>query len=317
MLHPLGYSIYYDAESLYSATSHEKQLMLGAIVEGILEGDKRAGNTAYCLTSDLVGIPDISPPEEPRNDTPTSHGKLTTSTSLRLLKDNERLRGFTAAIKRWPEQSAVIDVGCGPFPVLALAAAMYHPHAEVSAIEINQEAADAAREIVGHFVLSDRVHVVRADIANHNIDPNTTAAVTETFNSALQEEPGPKIVQLLHRHGIPIITPSLAELRLQIAESTFYQQVDLRTDTHANIVFEGIDSDVFEEDYPDISAAYSDGFGLVLPYDQDAISNGLRLRLQMVLRPVLERAGSSGCLTYELGKYLFEPKVREIATTQA
>ena len=316
MLHHLGYSVYCDAETLSVSSLSERQVILGSIINGMVEGDMRAGNTAYCLGRDLTDIPECSPTEQVSFETPTSHGKLKTSMSLNLTRDTNRLQGFISAIKRWPEQTGVIDVGCGPFPILALAAAIYHPHAEISAIEMHQEAANAAEEIVRHFGLSDRLHVVNADIAHYDIDPNASAAITETFNSALQEEPGPKIVRLLDNSGIPIITPSKATLRLTLPNGVFTRAVDLRYDTHASIDFNGwvYDSDIHKP--ADLKAEYYDDFGLVLAYGTDTISNGLHFNGWYNLRKAMAKAGNSGQLVYELGAHPFTPEVHDVAPTK-
>jgi len=284
-----------------------------AIIEGILEKDIVAGNTAYWLGRDLTGLDENSQPEGVSFKTDTSHGKFSAEQSLKLIRDMDRLSGFIKAIGRWPRQEAIMDVGCGAFPILALAAAIHHPKAEIRAVEIDPDAAEAAEEIISQFGFESRVQVLNTDIADQQIDTNTTAAVTETFNSALQEEPGPKIVRLLHQAGVKLITPSSSELRLSVGEKRFYQQVDLRTDTDAAISFYDIDNAALEIEYPNISASYHDDYGLVLPYDTDVISGGLPFSLKMELRPVLAKAGSSGRLSYELGKYPFEPKVKQLA----
>ncbi len=315
MYHPnTGYFVYYDAHSLTSALPGERREMLKRVVEGIYNQDVEAANTAYCLGRDIAGIPESAPPSPVSFDTQTSHGKLTTSVGLNLLMNKARLHGFIEAIRRWPEQEAVIDVGCGPFPILALAAALHHQKSEVSALDINADSAGAAEQLIAIFGLGDRVHVTHADIANYSIDTSITAAVTETFDSALHGEPGPRIVRLLHDNGVPIITPSKAELCLRMPEdgAKFTQSVDLRSDTHADIAFEGWSHNPENFQMPDISATYYDDFGLVLPYGVDAISCGMGSRYTAAginLRKVMRGAGESGRLVYELGAHPFEPSV--------
>lgn len=315
MLHPSGYSVYYESERLLTASPSKKSELLGAIVDGILENDICAGNTAYWLGRDLAGIPEKSEPGAVSSGTETSHGKFSAANSLKLVRDVYRLRGFITAIKRWPGQEVIMDVGCGAFPILALAAAMYHPKAEITALEINQDSADATDRFIRLFGLDDRVQTVNADIAHHPIDPNTTAAVTETFSPALQGEPGPKIVRLLHAGGVPIITPSTAKLCLRMPQSEFFQEVDLRHDAHASIAFKRSPGDKFAEDWysaADIRAAYYDDFGLVLAGDADAISRGLPFKEKYTLDKLLTEGAFSGRLTYELGHYPFEPGIEAV-----
>lgn len=323
MHHSSGSLVYYGAETLSGASPSERPDLLECIVDGFLRKDPKAGNTAYWLGRDMVGIPKSSEHGDISFDTDTSHGKFSAAMSLDLVKDIDRLHGFISAIRRWPEQEAVMDVGCGAFPILALAAAIYHPGAEVRAIEISPESAESAEQFIGQFGFSQRVEVINADIANHAIDPNTTAAVTETFNAALQEEPGPQIVRLLHEGGVPIITPSRAELCLRIAKQEFFQEIDLRRDTDASIAF-SLRSDDHElgqywHSPADIGAVYYDDFGLVLPYDADRISQGLPIIQKSALNEALAKAGDSGTLTYELGCHPFESslKILEAAPTEA
>ncbi len=311
MIHPSRYIVHYDAQALNSAPHAEKREMLGVVIDGMLNGEIIAGNTAQCLAEDITGI-DANRTHEPVPFvTDTSHGQFSASLSLGLIRNTERLHGFINAIKRWPKQEGIIDVGSGTFPILALAAAVYHPTAEVRAIEINPESAEASETIIEAFGMSDRVKVINADIANYDIDPNTTAAVTETFNCALQEEPGPKIVKLLHENNVAIITPSRSELRLSLPDGTFTQNIDLRHDTHAEIAFDGWDNDDIDGlRIISLSAAYYDDFGLVLPYDTDSISSDLHFSASQILRNTMLRA-NSGRLIYELGAYPFAPKVKE------
>jgi SAM-dependent methyltransferase len=309
MRHPSGLSVYYDAETLTAAPSGERQAMLGTILSGMLDANEIAGNTAVCLANDLTDANSLKRFVPVPYTTETSHGELAVSSSLGLLWNRERLHGFLNAIRRWPEQEGVIDVGCGPFAVLALAAAMYHPRAEVTAIEINPDAAQAAAKITEIFGMSDRVHVVNADIAYYPIDTNTTAAVTETFDAALQGEPGPQIVRLLHENGVTVITPSQAELRLCVPDGAFVQQIDLRRDTHASIDFHDSLECTDNPRWVDLSASYSDDFGIVLPYDADTISMHLHSAEQAALWEVIKQANGPGRLTYELGAYTFQPQL--------
>ncbi len=170
-----------------------------------------------------------------------------------------------------------MDVGCGSFPILALAAALYHPKAEVQAIEIHPVAAESATGLIEIFGLSDRLHVVNADIGNHTIDPNTSAAVTETFNAGLVDEPGPQIVRLLHEAGVPYITPASAELQLRVGDAVFSHIVDLRRDSCARIFIDGTGFCSNQPPKPRITTAFYDDKGLVLDHEASSISNPLDL----------------------------------------
>lgn len=311
MVHSSGYCVYYDTPSLSEAQPTERLQMLGTLIEGIERHEVRAGNTAMCLAMDMLPDTDGAA-HSVSNATETSHGKLATSQSLKLLTETPRMEGFISAIKRWPTQEHALDVGTGPFPIFALATALYHPKAAITAVEMNSHAAEAAAKITQLFGLADRIRVVHADIAEYPIDPNTTAAVTETFNSGLQAEPGPKIVRLLHNAGIPRITPSKANLRLSMPNGKFYQEIDLREDTHADIAFSGW---VHDTETPlgdvNISTEYHDNSGLVLAYDADWITRKLGVHELLALRRALSTAPASGRVTYELGTALFKPLIKE------
>lgn len=221
-----------------------------------------------------------------------------------------RLHGFIHAIKRWPEQQGVLDVGSGAFPILALAAAVYHPHADVVAVEIDAKAALAATKMTELFGLSNRLAVINTDFADYAIDRNTTAAVTETFDAGLQAEPGPKIIGILGKEGIQTITPSAAVLLLQTpADKEFLQHVDLRRDTHADIMFDCQGEDLSSVKSLNIYTAYYDDFGLVLPVHADTIICRLGLRPRFTLKNALTQANGPGRLVYELGTRAFEPRV--------
>lgn len=305
---------YYSAEELVAATQPEKTEMLDELVTGLQNQEIRAGNTAYDLATSLFDINGY------RNypsyaESELSYGIMSPTSSLGLVKGHTRLNGFINAIERWPQQEGVIDVGCGVFPVLALASAIYHPAAEITAVEINPDSAQVAEKIVDMFGLSKRLHVVNADIATHMPDANTTAAVTETFNSALVTEPGPKIVQLLHNMGIPTITPSSALLCLTIPRGMFFKDIDLRTDTYAEIDFENWAADeTFVRGLVDVRAAYYDDRGKVLGFEADRISKGLDQYEELTLRRVMNSAPASGRLVYELGGSPFKPKVESLQT---
>lgn len=303
--------VYFDASAVSAATPAEKHHMLGSIVHGILRDDVMAGNTALSLGLELTDFDRLVPlpsPETAEEDR-YQQGALPPAFTLALAKDLPRLRGFIRAISRWDRQELIMDVGCGAFPTLALAAALYHPEAEIQAVEIHPVTAESAAAIVDLFGLGDRLQVVNANISNHAIDPNTSAAVTETFNVALTGEPGPQIVRLLHASGVPTITPSNAELRLQVGDAAFTQGIDLRTDSRARIVIDGTDFD------PDpsagaahITAAYGDDNGLFLDHGESSISCPQTLgRFSGQVLRVLA-SGETGVLTYNLGER-FQPEL--------
>ncbi len=140
------------------------------------------------------------------------------------------------AIARWPEQKeGVADVGCGPMGILSLAVAVHHPKAHIQAFELNPTSAQIANEVFDLLGLSERVEVITGDFIEKRPDPNTGAAVTETFHHALTEEPGPQIVRYLHKLSVGIITPCIALLDVDLytctgSERHAYdmQKIDLR-----------------------------------------------------------------------------------------
>jgi hypothetical protein len=312
MDHESGFKIHAGINELVNAGKNERSELLEKIVNGFLEGRKTAGDTAFYIGEGLLNRAGDRKPHQVSFDTDTSHGKFSAANSLTLLQGIHRLQGYIGAIKRWPEQFGIMDVGCGAFPILALAAALYHPRAEITGVEINQQSADISEQLVRLFGLSDRIKIVNADISRHKIDSNTTAAVTETFGPALQGEPGPQIVRLLSEVRIPIITPSRAELCLKMPQNKFFQKIDLRRDTHASITYARCGEERFAEDYysaADITMAFYDDLGLFLPYDTDIITKGLPIGEKTELNRLLAKGPLSGKLTYELGSYSFEPTI--------
>ena len=268
-----------------------------------------AGNTALSLGLELTDFDRwVTLPETAEGDK-YQHGALPPGFSLALVKDLPRLQGYIQAIRRWDKQELIMDVGCGSFPTLALAAALYHPEAEIQAVEIHPVTAESATAIVDLFGLDDRLQVVNANIGDHAIDPNTSAAVTETFNVGLASEPGPQIVRLLHESGVPTITPSNAELRLQVGDAAFTQAIDLRTDSRARIIIDGTDFDADSSaTVAHITTAYGDDKGLFLDHGESSISQPQTLlsfsrRLLAVLA-----SGEKDVLTYTLGEP-FKPEL--------
>lgn len=301
--------VLFDTPTLLEAGGAERFTMLKLIINGMSEGNPTASRTAFRVARELATCEEEVPkPQRPQRSSDYSHGKLPASLSIGLLNNVARLRGFVNAIKRWPPQAqGVLDVGCGSFPVLAMAAAVYHPEAEINAIEINPYAAQNAAIMTNAFGVYNRIAINNADIANYRIAPGTTAAVTETFNAALSGEPGPKIVQHLHNNGVPIITPTIAELRLDLPHASFSQQIDLRRDSYANLAFTDKPDPVTMQPYVNLSASYADDLGPVLAYGDDVITEGLSTHDNAKLFRALLAAGRSGHLTYELGAWPFDP----------
>jgi hypothetical protein len=301
-----GAEVYFNAADLSVATNAEKHEMLGSIVSGMVDNDDRAGNTAHSLALNFSNLGQWGSRSFPVGyfETETWHGALSPIGSIELLLDLPRLKGYIEAIGRWGKQEAAIDVGCGSFPILALAMALQHPQAEIEAVEIHPVAAETAEAVVASFGLSDRVKVVNADIGAHPIDPGLTAAVTETFNNGLLDEPGPQIVRLLHSAGIPTITPSYAQLRLLIGTDATFQYVDLKEERHAKMVVTSNGRRYDQGLKPKVSTAFFDDRGLVLDHDACSIGGPTYLgKLGDQLMNTLSRVGT-GVLIYELGKPL-------------
>ena len=301
---------YFSVADVMTAPQAEKHQMLGTLIDGMSTGDQAAGNTAFSIgrtllgsrPADFSGFPTLT-------DESIYTGILTPGFSLDLIRtDPNRLQGYFNAIRRWDPQELILDVGSGPFAVMGLAAAVLHPEAEVEAVEIYPTSAEVAADVVELFKMSDKVHVLNADIGTNAIDTNTTAAVTETFNTGITSEPGPEILRRLYRAGIPTLTPSKAEIRLQIGNALFSANVDFRTDEYAHIPVTGEAFRIESSERGYITAAFSDDKGLILDHNTSSITEPLPL--SQFNAPLIEAlsAGATGVIVYRLGD-LFRPKL--------
>ncbi len=123
-----------------------------------------------------------------------------------VLSDEPRTKAFIAAtrerVKRFNSGPIQIyDVGCGPFPVLAIAAALASPEAKVKCIEINPLSAKIAERIVHKLELSgqikkDQITITIGNALNADLPElgSVDILVSETVGPGLMDEQVTKIL---------------------------------------------------------------------------------------------------------------------------
>lgn len=304
------FELLFSLSDLEQATRAEKQNILDHTVSGLLSEDKLTGLALQVLGKSLIRPSDrlIAAPTGAFDfkKTSMSYGALAPYETIGFLTEAPRLGGFSRAIKRWPSQNeGILDVGCGPIPVLSLVAAHLHPESNVTAIEVNQTSAECAARVVDLFGLKDRITVECLDFADYKVPEDINAAVTETFNTGLSVEPWPRIIHALAETGVGTITPSIASLELTILDVLAGEaKTDMRDSSYAEIIVRDFDhSSVPPSPGPiGISASYEDDRGIVVAPGEDQITYPMRLPLGTALELVdLVNSDTSFNLAYELG----------------
>ncbi len=319
MLKPTSTEVFFNVEDLRASGQNQRQDFLAGLLDGYLALDSRAGDTADRIGRVLMNEGSGSNYQYPVSPSITdlSHGKFSAGTSLSLTQQVPRIRGFVNAIRRWDKsEEGILDVGTGAFPIMALAAAQFHPKAEVTAVEIDGVAAEVASDIVSLFGLQDRITVINEDVANFAIDPNTSAAVTETFHGGLVMEPGPKIVRMLAESGVEMITPSFASVKLNIAGKQMQKSVDLTQDVFVELQTGRLNIPAGKIVRAGISYSLADRNGMVLDFFEDDITLPYEIEINPSIGAVLGSNDGIPYISYELGARQLVPRVGFIESQQ-
>lgn len=164
-----------------------------------------------------IAIPQTKPEGGAFGEIPTQH-------AIFLPREVTRIQRYIQAINRAPRAgqegtNRIIDAGCGPFPILSIAAAVLHEDAQVTAYEVNTASAKVAELIVEILGLSDRISVVNADLLDKNTDiPPAHIAVSETLGPGLRNEPLAQIMDRLTEAEAEYLIPERADIYAVCAE---------------------------------------------------------------------------------------------------
>lgn len=268
-------------EDLSAAATPERRRIAADLIYGMRAGDRSAPFIAYQNLCRKV-IENLGLYE--RATQRRSGGQFSTIGSAALISHGSRASGFLAAIERSAEARTspartIVDAGTGTSAFLAVGSAVYHPHAEIFAYDVNPKAIVCAREIIRLMGLSDRVRLFEADVLHAELPEDAHYAVTETFAEGLRgPEMGAKIAEVLARSSREIL-PS--QVRLYAAEGVPYRveewqlAADLKLAQNNEVISGRIMSSGWGQQVVNVFAAFYDahGCGIVTRPNEDTISN--------------------------------------------
>ncbi len=136
-------------------------------------------------------------------------GSLPARDALDCLRDEARTRKFLDAIpeslarirKNDPSgQVHVVDAGCGPIPIMAVAAAWSDPGVYVTALELNPLSAELAQGIITALDLQDRITITCDDATTYAPSRPIDLLISETISAGLLNEPVVAVMQNLSKH---------------------------------------------------------------------------------------------------------------------
>lgn len=151
----------------------------------------------------------------------------------------------------------VVDAGCGPFALFGLIAACTNPRVSVTCIEIDPLSATVAQSFIEQLGLNDRVTIINGDATHLVLDRKAHLIISETMNSALQDEPLCAIIRNLQKYLVSggLVIPEKIHLDLSFGvfsedsidpivstvEGSLFpvqrQTVDLRAEIPEEVVF--------------------------------------------------------------------------------
>jgi precorrin-6B methylase 2 len=133
------------------------------------------------------------------------YGTFSPHEALECLHDQLRTKRFIQAVCAHCEdllgerqgELSVVDAGCGPLPVLAIAAAYCSPRVRVVGLESNPASADIAKRIVSSLGLDSQIEIVETNAVAWKSALPIDLLVSETLDSGLVRENFHQIVNHL------------------------------------------------------------------------------------------------------------------------
>lgn len=145
-------------------------------------------------------------------------GALGVVESMRCLRDRVKTKKFVLGVKETiqridqedKEEINMVDAGCGAVPIMAIYAALSSDKVHCTAIELNPNSAEVARQLVASFNLQDRIQVVQGNATQFQPKGQIDFLISETMHSGLSTEPMVQIMSNLSRYVKPegIILPN-------------------------------------------------------------------------------------------------------------
>ena len=123
-----------------------------------------------------------------------------------VLADQPRTRAFIDAVqqgvRRFRGSASVYDVGCGAFPVLAIAAALECPECKITCIEINPLSANIARKLVAKLGLQNQIEIHQGDAMEFIVpeDEKIDLLISETIGAGFLDEQMTSIMPQFGKH---------------------------------------------------------------------------------------------------------------------
>jgi len=156
--------------------------------------------------------------ELPKFEDTKPEGTLGVVESMRCLRDRIRTKKFVLGVKEAvqkvdredKEEINMVDAGCGAIPIMAIYAALSSDKVRCTAIELNPNSAEIARQLVASLNLQDRIQVVQGDATRFQPEREIDFLISETMHSGLSAEPMVQIMSNLSRYVKPegVILPS-------------------------------------------------------------------------------------------------------------
>jgi hypothetical protein len=194
-------------EELREASQPGRQEVAARLIAGMRARSPEAGQAYYDLCAQVIRNLDIL---ETDQDADLPREEFTAPNSALLVTISPaRVSGFLRAIDRAPQAQSIIDAGTGSSALLAVAAAVSHPNAEIIGYEMNEPAARCAAAVVDMLGFSNRIRIEPQNVLTADL-PSVDLAVTETFWAGLTVEVGTEITEAL-AHVSGEVLPAYAQ----------------------------------------------------------------------------------------------------------
>ena len=161
--------------------------------------------------------------ELPKFEDIKPEGALGVVEGMRCLRDKIRTKKFVLGVKEAiqrldhddSDEINMVDAGCGAIPIMAIYAALSSDKVRCTAIELNPNSAEVARQVVASFNLQDRIQVVQADATRFKPEKEIDFLISETMRSGLSTEPMVQIMSNLSRYVKPegVILPNRVSIQ--------------------------------------------------------------------------------------------------------
>ena len=156
--------------------------------------------------------------ELPKFEDIKPEGALGVVEGMRCLRDRIRTKKFVLGVKEAiqrvdqqdKEEINMVDAGCGAIPIMAIYAALSSDKVRCTAIELNPNSVEIARQLVASFNLQERIQIVQGDATQFQPEKEVDFLISETMHSGLSAEPMVQIMSNLSRYVKPegVILPS-------------------------------------------------------------------------------------------------------------